>query len=385
MSKRYSLLIIGNPYDGHLVRFVTALKNINPNISIDVFGKRIDGKELPSDLSQLADSVYLTDFKLRFKGINGLYLFEQSWKFKKCFHKYLGKNKYDVVDIHYPTFADRYLLRDIRKISNKLVLTPWGSDVYRISERQRKIVKKLYDAADYVTGNGLRFTKDFMRIYSIPDRKLRCLSLGSDDIDYFIEHRNDYNTEEAKKLLGIDDHYVITCGYNGNPAQQHEMIIEAINRIKTKLPTNLLLLFPFTYGGSKDYLEHIKNKVKELGFDAYYSEKYLDLKGLFLLRQATDMFVHVQATDANNGSLKQYVWFGKNVVHGGWIGYDDIEAGGDKPYHTTPSMDKLSETIIKAYQEGPVVVKEETRQIIERYGYNYLAPRWNEMFESIIE
>ena len=385
MPKSYRILLIGNLYDGHMVRFVTALKNINPNIFIDVFGIRINGKELPSVLKEHADNVFLSDFKLRFGGVKGLYLIEKSWKLKHCFHKYFGKKKYDVVDIHYPTFADRYLLRDIRRISKKLVLTPWGSDVYRISERQRKVVKKLYDAADYVTGNGLRFTKDFMCIYNIPDRKLKCLSLGGDDIDYFIEHQNDYNTEEAKKVLGIEGHYVITCGYNGNPAQQHEKIIESINKIRVQLPKNLLLLFPFTYGGSNEYREQIKTKVKELDLKAYYSEKYLDLQGLFLLRQATDMFIHVQTTDANNGSLKQYVWFGKNVVHGGWICYDDIEKDGYKPYYTTPSMDELSETIVKAYRKGPVEVKEETKQTIERYGYKYLAPKWNEMFESIIE
>lgn len=383
MLKQYSLLVIGNPYDGHVIRFICSLKRINPNIRLDVFGERQPDRELSVELKQAVNNIYLTGYSLYFKNVKGISLFENTIKLCHSFHALLKNERYDIVNIQYPTFADRFLLNDLSKIANKIVLTPWGSDVYRISKYQRKVIKKLYDRADYVTGNGLRFTKDFMRIYNIPNEKFQCLSLGNEDIDFFVDNRVFFDTNKAKEHLKINGHYVITCGYNGSPAQKHFEMIDAIFNAKSKLPDNLLLLFPFTYAGSVEYRAQVKNKVREKGFKAYYCEKYLDLKHLLILRQATDMFIHIQTTDANNGSLKQYVWLDKNVINGGWLEYDDIEIGNYKPYYVTPNIESLSETIVKAYQQGPIAVKTEIKTVIEHYGYKYLAPRWNVFFEGI--
>jgi hypothetical protein len=305
---------------------------------------------------------------------------------KKCFHRFVEKKNYDIAVIHAPTLFHVFLLHDLKKTVKKIVLTPWGSDVYRISKIECLLLKRLFNSADIVTGNGLRFTKDFMRIYSIPEYKFRCLSLGGDDIDFFLKHKKDYSIKDAKCNFGIDeDCYVITCGYNGNPAQQHFRIVESINKVRDRLPANLLLFFPFTYGGTKEYRDSVKKEVLKYGFRACFVEEYLDLKELFLLRLATDMFIHIQITDANNGSLKHYVWLEKNVINGSWLKYDDIERDGYIPYHITSSVDELGSTILDAYKKGPVCVKDETKRTIEHYGYNYLAPKWVEMFESIIK
>lgn len=379
------LLIIGNPYDAHIVRFVKYIKRSKGDLDIDLFGIKQGSRVVSDDLIRNVGNLFLArqnDYSINVKGFGTLLWI---WNMRKYFHQIVVKKQYDIAQIHYPSFYHTFLLRDLRKSSKKIVLTPWGSDVYRISSIERLILKRLYSKADIVTGNGLRFTKDFMCIYNIPKYKFRCLSLGADDIDYFKEHYSDFSTKDAKHNFAIGENvYVITCGYNGSPAQQHLKIIESINKVRNQLPTNILLFFPFTYGGTKEYRDSIKKEVTKLGYQARYVEEYLDLKDLFLLRLATDMFIHIQTTDANNGSLKHYVWLEKNVINGAWLKYDDIEKEGYIPYHTTSSVDELGNTILEAYRNGPVCVNKETKRTIEHYGYSYLAPRWVEMFESIV-
>lgn len=385
MIKNIRILVLGSPYDGHVARFVKYIKKENPNIEMDLFGLERPNENISSECKDNVSNIGLVKYKT-YKIKNKYFRVASEIKeAKNSFNRFVANQNFDIAIIHAPTLFHVFLLPGLKKTAKKIVLTPWGSDVYRVSSIERLFLKILYKSADIVTGNGLRFTKDFMSIYNIPDYKFRCLSLGGDDIDYFMEHKKDFSTNDAKRNFGIDeDTYVITCGYNGNPAQQHFNIIESINKVRSQLPTNLLLLFPFTYGGTKEYRDSVKNEVKNIGLRACYVEEYLDLKELFLLRLATDMFIHIQKTDANNGSLKHYVWLEKNVINGSWLRYDDIESDSYFPYHITPSVEELGSTIIDAYKKGPIKTNDETKRTIERYGYNYLAPKWVEMFESII-
>ena len=385
MSKRFSLLAIGNPYDGHFVRFIKYIKQGNPDILIDVFGLEQDNKVVSNDCVENVRNLFLFNSNRLFSKIPGLRTLELDWKIKEYFHRNVARFHYDIVNIHYPSYYHKFILSDIKIISKKMVLTPWGSDVYRISDFERKIVRKLYDAADVVTGNGLRFTKDFMRIYEIPESKFRHVHMFGDQIDYYFDNKDNITVEEAKRRFNIDGYYVITCGYNGSEGQRHMDIIDAINRVKCRIPENIALLFPFTYAGSQEYRNMIKRKVEELGFKAAYCEQYLDLEGLLSLRKATDMFIHIQPTDANNSTLKEYLLLGKNVINGGWLRYDDVETEDYKPYHTTPTVAELDETILRAYKEGPVPLSQKVLDKIESYGHRHLVPKWIEMFESIID
>lgn len=162
-------------------------------------------------------------------------------------------------------------------------------------------------------------------------------------------------------------------------------IIDSISKVRAKLPTNITLFFPFTYGGSSEYKESVKSRVSELGFKGVYCETYLDLSTLMRLRIATNMFIHIQTTDANNSSLKEYLYFDKNVINGKWLQYDDIEKEDYRPYHITKTVDDLSQTIEQAYREGPVPLRKEVKETIEHYGYHYLVPKWIEMFYSLVD
>lgn len=383
MKKDYSLLLLGEFYDNHLIRFVRYLKKENPQAQIDFFTPSIAGRNIPTDYLDCFRTCRIVDFAKYLKHIPVLNKMEEIHNWHKHFRAFSKNQHYDVVNIHYPRSIYSCVLPEIRNIADNLVLTPWGSDVLRINEKQRKKLQEVYDAADYVTGRGGRFCDDFMRIFNVPRQKFAYKGIGSEAIDYIVDNKSKVDMNTAKCCFGIEDSYAITCGYNASPAQQHLHIINAIGRIKNQLPQNLVLLFPVTYPRNPDYIAQLKSAVKTLGIPSVFCEEYLDLKLLLNLRQATDMFIHVQTTDANNASLKEYILLDKNCINGEWLKYPDVENCDYKPYHTVQNLKELDVAILNAYQKGTPDIKDNVIDYIASLGCKPTAREWNGFFMSI--
>lgn len=382
--KKYSILLMGAFYNGHMVRFVKHLKEVNPNVDIDFFAPIEPGRTVEDEYLNCFRECQQVEFSRHFRSIPIVRNIETVYNWRKSFRKFARERKYDVVNIHYPLFTHSYILRDIQRITNNLVVTPWGSDVYRIDERKRRLLKKVFDIARYVTGSGDRFTRDFMTMFEIPQAKFAHADIGSEMIDYISEHKGSLTAEEAKQKLGIGGNYVITCGYNSAKAQRHLDILNAIVNVRKQLPENLVLLFPVTYPKENaPYVKELKIKVELQGIKSVFFEDYLDVETLFVVRQATDLFIHVQTTDANNASIKEYLLLEKNCINGAWMVYDDIEDEKYKPYYTVNSADNLDKVIVEAYWQGTPIIKESVINHIESLGCKPAAKEWNSFFESI--
>jgi len=383
MKKKYTLLIMGNLNDNHLLRFTKHLKACNPNIRMDYFGFCDRPDSVPDENLKCFDCCCINKTPILFHKIPVVRSLVTiiTWKLK--FAQFIRNRSYDIANIHFITYHYYSIIKRLRKCTGSIVLTPWGSDIYRIKDSERKIVRRIYDQADYVTGHGDRFSDDFMRIYHVDKSKFKNATLGSETIDYIYDHFQSTSVKDAKKALGIDYCYAITCGYNASKAQRHKEMIEAIAKIKVQLPENMVLLFPLTYPKDKEYKEQIKKLVEYYGFKAKYYESYLDMDTLFMLRQATDMFIHIQTTDANNASLKEYLLCKKKVVNGSWLKYYDVEEDNYKPYYIVDDLSELPDVILKTFKEEPIEVKDNVIQAICSMGCREVAKEWNKLFESI--
>ena len=383
MKENYRILLIGNLYNNHMVRFVRNLKQTNPKAIVDGFEPFQKGICFPAELESYFNECKLVEFSNNFESFPVLRSIELIMNWKKCFRSFAKGRHYDIVNIHFPMYLERFILDDIKRITNRIVLTPWGSDVYRISNGKRAIVKKIYDCADFVTGAGGRFTQDFMRIYDIPIDKFVKIGIGSETIDYISENKPKLSTEEAKNRLGIGGYYTISCGYNASSAQRHLQIIESIVKVKHMLPKNLMLLFPVTYPQAISYIAELKKTVDYYGLHAMWFDKYMDVSSLFELIMATDLFIHIQTTDANSASLKEYILCEKNCINGSWLKYDDLEEDGVKPFHVVDHLAQLDQVIIDAYKKGAPKISNNTLHVVESLGCKPTSVKWNNFFMNI--
>ena len=288
---------------------------------------------------------------------------------------------YDVCQIHflnpiYAKIADR-----LKKISRKVVITPWGSDVLRAKKYQLRGLRKLVQKSNWVTcTQGSRFEKDIVTLLDIPKEKLYNLPIGIASIDEILS-RPFITDEQAKRVWGFEGKYVIVIGYKGSPAHNHIKVIKSLVFMKKQLPTNTILVCPMTYGGNPVYRKKIKRLLWNSQFENQILENYLTAEELVCLRKATDLFIHAQNTDANSGTIAEYLLCRKKIVNPTWITYPHYETYGS-PFYSFSNFEELPQAIMKAINDTSNKVSPLLTGNISESGWSKLACKWVELYKK---
>lgn len=388
-NKKYSILIVGiKCYFGHVMEFVVNLKKKNPLVDITLILSPIPdevNKELTRFVNRIVihktyESKIVPHFII--SGMNAIL----------CYFAFLRlylRSHFDIVDIHFVKPYIKYAMPIIRKMTKNIVITPWGSDVMRVENAKSiDVLCKIYSQARYVTvGKDSQIGRCAIEKFKVNPDKMVKLGWGGEFFDYMEENSEKVTTEEAKARFGLSGRYVITCGYNMRKAQRLEDIMDAVYSVKDQLPENLTLLFMRTYreGVNKkgSYSQTIIDKGRALGFDVVMVKDYLDMEDLLKLRKATDIFVHVQTTDAGSRSVMEYVLCNKKVVNGSWNKYLYLEKFKPSCYFPVDKIEDLGACIVKAYQSQIGELPQEVRNIILERGWSHRMNLWNGFFESL--
>lgn len=288
---------------------------------------------------------------------------------------------YDVCQIHFlnPIYAE--IVSELKQISKKVVITPWGSDVLRAKKYQLRGLKKLVQKSDWVTfTQGSRFEQDAVTLLDIPKEKLYNLPIGVASIDEILS-RPFVTDEQAKQVWGFNGKYVIVIGYNGSPAHNHIKVIKSLVSIKKLLPANVILVFPMTYGNNPVYQEKVKQLLKAHQFENQILEKYLSAEELVYLRKATDLFVHAQQTDADSGTIAEYLLCRKKIVNPTWITYPQHEIYGS-PFYSFCDFHELAQTILMAINDPFNKVSPLLADNISEYGWSKLVCKWVDLYKK---
>ena len=376
---RYRILIVA--YDISLLlilALVKALKKENPSVVIHlVTDRKLD--PVTREVRDYADRVF---FIPRRKSVSfDKYLFYLSF-FSLSFREY------DIVNIHFPKPRLLKVMPWLKRMSKSIIITPWGSDVLRVNDDNAiRRMRTIYSYASCVTVPPCsQLGETIVGKFKFDPAKMCPLRWGLDYVDFIEDAKPHKSVEESKARFGICDKYVITCGYSSSPSHRHEAIIDAVNSVRGDLPKNLLLLFPFTYGwGASEYIQSIKDKCRSLGLESVFIEEFLDLEDLYILRMATDMFVHVQTTDAGASCVMQYILAHKKIVHGSWMKYRDLEQYKPLFYFPVDRMEDLGKVILGAYRADPIDIPDAVIETIMNRGWNKEIKKWDALFSSLAE
>ena len=380
----YKLLILGNFESVYIVQFVKHLKETNPNVHLYFWGYTREKSDADRSFLSCYDEYYLFDIN-RKEDASLAKKTKAILQFRRHFKTFVAGRHFDFINIHYIKPEYYFILNYFKKYASKLVLTPWGSDVYGVKGYKKWLVQHIFDAADYVTGGRDRFAQDFKNKFNVPEQKMIFCEIGVEPIGYISDHKYTIDTAEAKRRLGIDGNYVITCGYKAQSSDRHMIIIEAISSVKKLLPENMILLFPLTYPHNPEYIAEIKKEVKKKELKAVFFEHFLDIPQLFLLRQATDIFIHIQPTDASSASLLEYVLCEKKIINGEWLQYPNLIKNNIKPYFELDNLKNLGQTILKVFQSSPIKIDKELLKIIEKTQWKVVIKDWDRFFSGNIQ
>ena len=296
--------------------------------------------------------------------------------------------KYDILHVH---FADRSWLLNVqalRKKYDRLLISIWGSDLYKASLVDRHFQKLLFSLADMISFGNPQTIEDFLGMYPrIPRSKLRLAYFGSPNID-LVRKMGNIDVSSYSSGLGIDEDLIpITIGYNNSEFQQHEKIIRSIESVGDRIPDNVLFLLPMTYGGNSKYREHIISLLKSTRFRWKVFDHFLTSEEISLMRLASKIMIQLQTTDSFSSSMRESLYAGEIVITGDWLPYgildekgvfmlkvSSVEEVGEKLVYALNNLDSLKEKCKK----NPEIIWE-----LSSWEKNIQS--WIDMYEDLLQ
>ena len=151
---------------------------------------------------------------------------------------------------------------------------------------------------------------------------------------------NEINEEESQKYtnpivsVGIFDDDSLNESFSPKSGKDSKMKKNLTNSITGSM-VEMVFDFPiidssFNYAGNleglKNYLDEIKDECNKRNLHAVFITDYLSVEDLYKLRMSTDIFVHIQTSDAGARSVYEYILCNKKIVHGSWICYKSLES-----------------------------------------------------------
>ena len=323
----------------------------------------------------------------------GIYRFARfSNRIKKIINRYLlekiilhlGK-RYDVIEFQ-GLFTNRYIniIPNIKKLGKQIKITIWGSDFYRQAGGTWKEMTCCYDNCDIIQIATEQMKKDFIQVYPQFENKIRLIHFGLSQLEVLKEMIDSHQPLDDSFLDITKDEIVLTCGYNGFPAQRHELMIKAILALPLEIRNRLYILFPMTYGTPTGYIEKIESLLQSQKIRYKIFSQRLSLKELMTLRIRTDIAINIQKTDAFAASIQEHIMAGNLLIVGEWLPYQILDEHGI--FVKKSSIENLSANLqwaIENYQSLQPQRRENSKKMYELSSWNYVAKKWADIYNEL--
>jgi len=308
---------------------------------------------------------------------------------KTCDRLYelLSEKKYDLVVMMVVHNYAPFIVTTCNKFTTKVLLFPFGSEVIRISESKKRKLKPAFLYADFVaTKENSSFSQYLINTYGIDKKKFVSYGVGSETISAIIKNKGKFSREQMSKVLGIPfSRYNICCGYNAQKSQRHEEMLCALYKNKNILPNGYQVIIPLSYGDSKkELIDRLGKQAKEYNLSIVFVTNYLSVDELSYLRLITDLFIHVQTTDAANASIQEFILAGARCINGQWLSYPYLETEG-LPYYQCPEINELPSVIREAIlnRDSDFAVPHGAISEIEHNSYENVINNWKDFFYNV--
>lgn len=372
-NQTYKALFVGNADSIHVKWFAEALQKYYPQIKVDIFNR---GSECTKELSKSYNKVY----DVKHDGISLLYRIPvvRGWIYgndvERSFQEFASYcDKYDTIIFLEVPYWHKQTNKHIPSVAKQKAVFPFGSDLLRCKQKNEKKAIDFLRQMDVVATVTPAMKETLTKRFKVDNEKLREWIMGNDFIDKYVE--SNLSMDIAKKQLGLDNNYVITCGYNGYAGQRHIEILSEIIKIKSQLPDNYILMIPLGYGCDKAYVENVRHYCKENGLNNIIYDSFLSNEDQLCTRYATDIFIHAQPTDNSSCSMHEFLLAGAKMVNGSWVRYPQLEKF-EIPYFLYDCFEELGTTVLKAIDNNNPCT-EMTKGLLKKTGRKKSLEDWS--------
>lgn len=338
---------------------------------------------------------YILDFKknsykkIFLNNFRYLYHIPILGKFLKNFLQkmYISNNivgKFDLVEFHYLRNDYESILKILINKNQRTSIVLWGSDLFRESNAnfnsfQRQLL---------MCKNIIVFNPEMLNIltekFKIKLNKIKLLRFGNTNF------KNDNiigsNIFEIREKYGIDyKKIVISIGYNGNPEQNHSFMINEINKLDLKIKNNLFLILPMTYGGSKNYINTIRNHLSITNIKFIILDRFLEKNILWDTKMITNILFNAQITDSLSASIQEGFYCNSIMLLPDWLPYKIFSENGlfFLKYNKS-NISRILPFIFENFSNLITKSKSNKDLILEFSSWNNCILLWDKNYNSIL-
>jgi len=384
-SKR--ILIVGQHSSVFLIRLMERISDMTmPDLEIEFFdtysfSDKVNKLEIPYKTHGVVVPKLLKPL-LRIPKIRVLLRIYLEYK---SFAEIIKNGAFDAFNIHELPYYTQLFIRYAHKCGVKSILTPIGSDALRIEGKSSQMLKKAFDETDYVTiTENSGFAKKVFDKFDIDRTKVRNLSYGSDAISEICRIEKLYSRKMLSEILNIPySDYYICCGYNAHRAQNHSIILDAIAANEKNLPQGYKLLIPLGYGDKEVIRKELEDQNRMLHLDIVYVMDFLSATKVAALRVITDLFIHIQDTDAHSFTIREFLLADTQIINGRWLSYPELEQYG-VPYHVCESKETLKDVIghVLTGQMSTIKCSPELKTSLRESSWDNVAHNWMNFYQT---
>lgn len=269
---------------------------------------------------------------------------------------------FDVIHVHLVNMAALRLAISLKNKATRLIISYWGSDLFRKTDKLLKKQTKYLDKADVITLSTKEMVLKFKSVFGdYFDKKIRSVLFGVSGFEHICKVKKEYNVAECKNMMGMDKNSIaVAVGYNRSPFQQHDKVLERIANLPNEIQEQIQIILQMGYGTREEaYFNHLEEIIKKLKCKIITLDKFLSDDDVAILRNAVDIYINAQKTDAFSASVQEYLYACKIVLNPIWIKYHELQDNDiyDIKYKT---FDELEQLLLQIITE------------IETYKNNYL-------------
>ncbi len=293
---------------------------------------------------------------------------------------------YDLINLQYVGYINLIYAAILKFLTRgKLVLSYWGSDLFRMEDKKLAFLGLFAKKADFVTFDSIDLEAKFRSQYKWASRvPAETVYFGLSILDILKEKCEKSPLADVREKWGIPkDKTVVAVGYNGIPEQQHLAVLKEIGKLNKKTKEKLFLILQMTYGdgGTKEYHEQVLAAARATGCEYSGIQNFLTDEQVAELRIITDIFINAQTTDAFSGSVSENLFTGTVLMNASWLRYQEFKDYAFK-YLEFKSMSEIG-TLIERVLASGFDVSGNKELVWQLRSWENCALKWKKIYQGL--
>lgn len=248
--------------------------------------------------------------------------------YMRLFYKTIKSlNDYDYLHLHYVNHYLCPILFLFRKKFNKIILSYWGSDLYRSSFIKRLMVFPLLRVSSSISFITVDMLNYFSGLYGKYREKCVILDFGNqffDEIDACLKNYENEKNEIKRYFNLSQEKIVIVVGYCGRVEMRQLETIQALLSLPREIIQNVQFAIP-AWGIDNVLKQKISAICEHFHVSYQIYTSFMNPYEIVRFRTVADIFIHAQITDALSSAMLEHLYAGSIVINGSWLRYNILQ------------------------------------------------------------